>query len=313
MTVVLLKRVAILLVSMAVCSVIIFAFMRIMPGDPAIIALGMNATDQAIAAMHHQFGLDQPLVIQYVDWVSSLVHFNLGESYVTHADIARQITDRLQVTVVLVVVSMLMALSFAVPLGVVMAVRHQRASGFGLSVLSQIGIAVPEFLAGILLVTLFSIQLGWLPSNGWVSITQDFGAFVERLLMPAFSLALVQGSILTRYIRSSVLTEMQEDYIRTARAKGLQPMQALVRHGLRNAAIPVTTLMALQLVTLLIGAIVIERVFVIPGLGSLLFKAVANRDLLMVQDIVMLVVAAVLLVNFLVDVLYRVLDPRIRS
>lgn len=313
MIVLLLKRVAILVVSMVVCSVVVFAFMTLMPGDPARVVLGMNATDQAVALMRHRFGLDQPIVVQYFDWINQLIHFNLGESYVTHADIAEQILNRLQVTVWLVVVAMLMAVMFALPLGIVMAVRHQRPSGFMLSVLSQTGIAVPEFLAGILLVALFSVQLGWLPSNGWVALAENPSAFLARLIMPALSLALVQGSILTRYVRSSIMTVMREDYIRTARAKGLQPMQALVRHGLRNAAIPVTTMLALQLVTLLIGAIVVERVFVIPGLGSLLFDAVSNRDLIMVQDIVMLVVTAVLVVNFFVDILYQALDPRVRS
>lgn len=313
MTVVLLKRLLILAASLIVCSIVVFAFMRVMPGNPAQVALGMNASEQAITALNHEFGLDQPLTVQYFNWIGQLVQFDLGRSYVTEADIAQQILGRFQVTVWLVVIAMLIAIMFALPLGIFMAVRHQRVSGFALSVLSQAGIAVPEFLAGILLVAVFAVQLGWLPSNGWVPPTENPVAFVERLIMPALSLALVQGSILTRYVRSSVLTVMREDYIRTARAKGLRPMQALVRHGLRNAAIPVTTMLALQLVTLLIGAIVVEQVFVIPGLGSLLFDAVSNRDLIMVQDIVMLVVTAVLVVNFLVDVLYQVLDPRVRS
>lgn len=313
MTTQLLRRTAIFLISLAVSSVIVFAFMAILPGDPARVALGMNASDQAVSDLRHSFGLDQPLLTQYTQWIGQLIHFDLGTSYVTHADIAAQIAARFQVTAWLVVTAMLIAIVVALPLGTIMAVKNRRVSGFVLSALSQVGIAVPEFLAGILLIALFAVKLGWLPSNGWAVPAEDPIAFAKHLLLPAVSLALVQGSILTRYVRSSVLDVLREDYIRTARAKGLKPMQALGRHGLRNAAIPVATVMALQLVILLIGSIVVERVFVIPGLGSLLLDSVSNRDLIMVQDIVMLLVTAVLLVNFLVDILYRALDPRVRT
>lgn len=313
MTIQIMRRVGILLLSLVVSSMVIFAFMVVLPGDPARVALGVNASDEAVAAMRHDYGLDQPLAQQYVKWLGQMLRFDLGDSYVSHAAIAPQIADRLQVTMWLVAVAMLIALLVALPLGTFMAVRHRQPSGFVLSIVSQIGIAVPEFLAGILLITLFAVTLGWLPSNGWTPPAQDPAKFIKQLLLPVLSLALVQGAVLTRYVRSSVLEVLREDYLRTARAKGLRPMTALRRHGLRNAAIPVTTVLALQLVTLLISAIVVERVFVIPGLGSLLLDSVANRDLIMVQDIVMLLVAVVLTVNSLVEVVYRVLDPRIRT
>lgn len=309
----LLTRLGVLAASLAVSSVVVFAFMAVLPGSPARVALGVNASDAAVAEMEQQYGLDRPKLTQYLDWVGGLVRFDLGESYVSKAEIAPQITDRFQVTLWLVVLSMLLALAIAVPLGVLMAVRHRNLSGLALSAFSQLGVAIPAFLAAILLVTFFSLKLGWLPANGWTAPADDPAMFLKQVVLPVLSLGIVQGAVLARYVRSSVLDVMREDYIRTARAKGLRPMRALVRHGLRNAAIPVVTILGLQLSTLLVGAVVIERVFVIPGLGSGLIDAVANRDLILVQDIVMLLVAAVLVVNFVVDLLYLVIDPRLRS
>lgn len=307
------RRFAIFLVSIAVSSVIVFAFMAILPGDPARVALGVNASDEAVAQLRADFGLDQPLWRQYLDWVHGLVTFNLGDSYISGTAIAPQLLDRLQVTLILVVTAMVIALVFALPLGVLMAVKQRSVWGVVLSGLSQVGVAIPAFLAGILLITVFSVQLGWLPANGWTPPALDMGMFLKQLILPATSLALVQGAVLTRYVRSSVLDVLREDYIRTARAKGLRSGQALVRHGLRNASIPVVTVVALQLATLLIGAVVVERVFVIPGLGSFLLDSVANRDLLVVQDVVMFLVVAVLLVNFIVDLVYVLIDPRLRT
>jgi peptide/nickel transport system permease protein len=313
MTVKVLQRCVILLVSLVASSVLVFAFMAVLPGDPARVALGVNASPQAVAQLHQEFGLDRPLPAQYLDWARGLVTMHPGTSYVSHAPIGSQISDRLLVSLWLVGTAMVIALLVAVPVGTVMAVRHRRLSGLVLSAASQVGVAVPAFLAGILLITLFAVKLRWLPANGWTPPVQDPVMFVKQLVLPALSLGLVQGAVLTRYVRSAVLDVLREDYVRTARAKGLRPMKALVRHGLRNAAVPVVTVLGLQLATLLIGAVVVEQVFVIPGLGSLLLASVANRDLIMVQDIVMLLVVAVLVVNFLVDALYLVIDPRLRA
>ncbi len=306
------RRVGILVLSLLASSVLVFAFMAVLPGDPARVALGVNASDEAVAAMRSQFGLDRPLVTQYLDWMRGLLTFDLGTSYVSRAPIGPQVADRLQVTLWLVVTASLIALVIAVPLGVLAAVRHRRPSGLVLSAASQVGVAVPAFLAGILLITVFAVQLGWLPANGWTPPVVDPVMFVKQLVLPAVALGLVQGAVLTRYVRSSVLDVQREDYLRTARAKGLSPMAAMRRHGLRNAAIPVVTVLALQLATLLVGAVVVERVFVIPGLGSLLLDAVAQRDLRIVQDVVMLLVVAVLVVNLVVELLYVVIDPRLR-
>jgi peptide/nickel transport system permease protein len=308
-----LQRTGVLLASLLASSVLVFAFMAVLPGDPARVALGVNASEEAVARLRQQFGLDRPLAEQYLSWVSGMARFDLGESYVSRAAIAPQISDRLQVTLWLVGTAMVVAVAIAVPLGTVMAVRHRSPSGLVLSALSQVGVAVPAFLAGILLITVFAVRLGWLPANGWTPPAQDPVAFLRQLVLPALSLGIVQGAVLTRYVRSAVLDVLREDYVRTARAKGLMPMAALRRHGLRNAGVPVVTVLALQLSTLLIGAVVVERVFVVPGLGTLLLDSVSNRDLIMVQDVVMVLVVAVLLVNFVVDLLYLAIDPRLRA
>ena len=308
----LLQRVAILVAGLAVSSVVVFTFMAVLPGDPARVALGVSASDEAVAQLRNEFGLDRSLPAQYLSWVKGLLTFDPGSSYVSHAAIGPQVADRLMVTLWLVGSAMVLALVLAVPVGTLMAVRHRKASGLALSAVSQVGVAVPAFLAGIMLITVFAVRLGWLPANGWTPPAEDPVMFAKQLVLPMLSLGLVQAAVLTRYVRSAVLDVLREDYLRTARAKGLRPMPALVRHGLRNASVPVVTVLGLQLATLLIGAVVVERVFVIPGLGSLLLDSVSNRDLIMVQDVVMILVVAVLVVNFLVDLLYLVIDPRLR-
>jgi peptide/nickel transport system permease protein len=307
------ERTAVLLVSLGVSSALVFGFMVLLPGDPARVALGVNATEGDVSRLRLEFGLERPLVEQYLSWVGGLVHLDPGISYVSRAQIGPQIVDRLQVSLILVAASMTIAVALALPFGTLMAVHHRKASGLVLSALSQVGVAVPAFLAGILLITVFAVQLRWLPASGWTPPAYDPGMFLQQLLLPALSLGLVQGAVLTRYVRSAVLDVLREDFLRTARAKGLTPMRALVRHGLRNAAVPVVTVLGLQLATLLVGAVVIERVFVIPGLGSLLLDAVGNRDLIVVQDVVMVLVVAVLIVNFVVDLLYLAIDPRLRT
>ncbi|GAB2762858.1 ABC transporter permease [Amycolatopsis magusensis] len=313
MTARILRRTAIFLVSLLAASIVVFVFTAVLPGDPAQVALGVNATPELLAQTRQEFGIDRPLPTQYFDWLGGVLSGDFGKSYVTRDAIGPQLADRLGVTLWLVGAGMLVALLIAVPLGTLAAVRHRRASGTAISAVSQLGIAVPAFLAGILLVQVFAVQLQWLPAGGWTPPIQDPGEFLRGLILPALSLGVVQGAVLTRYVRSSVLDVLGEDYLRTARSKGLMPGRALVRHGLRNAAIPVVTVLGLQLTTLLVGAVVVERVFVLPGLGSMLLDAVAARDLLTVQGIVLVLVAGALLVNFLVDLLYTALDPKLRG
>ncbi|ASR33682.1 ABC transporter permease [Prauserella marina] len=313
MTVAILRRTAILLASVLAASIVVFLFMAVLPGDPAQVALGVNATPELVERTRQEFGLDRPLLTQYLEWMGGVLTGDFGTSYVTREAIGPQLLDRLGVTLWLVGAGMLVALLIAIPFGTVAAVRHRKPSGALVSALSQFGVAVPAFLAGIVLVQIFAVRLGWLPSGGWTPPNQDPVEWLRGLILPALSLGLVQGAVLTRYVRSAVLDVGREDYIRTARSKGLRPYPALVRHGLRNAAIPVVTVLGLQLATLLVGAVVVEKVFVLPGMGSMLLDSVAARDLLTVQGIVLVLVVAVLVVNFVVDVLYAVLDPRLRA
>ncbi|WP_130011404.1 ABC transporter permease [Serinicoccus sediminis] len=309
----LLHRAMVFVLSVLAASVLVFAFMRVLPGDPARVALGINASDESVAALREQFGLDRPVVVQYLDWMRGMLTLDPGIEFISKAAIGPQIADRLQVTLILVAASMLLAVVVAVPVGIWMAVRHRHVDGVLMSAASQVGVAIPAFLAGIVLISVFAVRLGWVPSGGWVVPAQDPVGFLQRIVLPSIALAGVQAAVLARYVRSAVLDVLREDYLRTARAKGLRPVQALWRHGLRNAAVPVVTVLGLQLATLLVGAVVIERVFVIPGLGSLLLDSVAQREILTVQTVVMVLVVATLLITFLVDALYLVIDPRLRT
>ncbi|MCS4492333.1 ABC transporter permease [Corynebacterium sp. ES2794-CONJ1] len=295
-----------------IASVVIFIALRIIPGNPAEIALGVTATAESVADLEAKMGIDQPMWIQYAQWIGGLLRGDLGISLTSGTDISTQVFDRLQVSMILVICAMVVSLCIAIPLGMWASYRAHNLDGVIITALSQVGIAVPSFLAAILLVATFAIRLDWVPANGWEVPNQDFGGFLSHLILPVISLGLVQGAIMTRYIRGAILEVMNENFMRTARAKGLSPAQALRAHGLRNAALPVITVLGLQLTSLLIGAVVIEKVFVIPGLGSLLLTAVTNRDLPTVQTIVMILVIFAVVVNALVDVTYALVDPRTR-
>ncbi|AQA26080.1 binding-protein-dependent transport system inner membrane component family protein [Rhodococcus sp. MTM3W5.2] len=309
----LVRRLGIFALTAAFASVLVFALLSVLPGDPARIALGVQATAEEVARERTAMGLDAPAHVRYGNWVWGMLHGDMGESYLTRQPVGPEIFDRLQVTLWVVGAAMVVALVVAIPLGVLAAVRRNRADGVLIGGISQVGIAIPAFLAGVLLVTVFAVELGWLPSSGWQAPIEGIGGFLSYLTLPALALGLVQGSVLTRYVRSAVLDELGADYLRTARAKGLTRTGALLRHGLRNAAVPVVTVAGLQLATLLIGAVVVERVFVVPGLGSLLLDKVGQRDMAEVQSIVMVLVLMVLLLNLVVDLLYTAIDPRMRS
>lgn len=304
-----LKALAKFVVTLFAASIAIFLLMRAVPGNPARVALGVNATDDAVAELTTALGLDRPLLTQYFEWVGGLLSGDFGTSLASQQDITPLVADRAQVSLILVGLAILLALAGAVPIGMWLA----RTGNSFVSALTQIGIAIPSFLVGIIMVAFFAVRLGWLPANGWIPPDQDFGGFIARLIMPVISLALVQGAMLTRYVRSSIVDVMDQDYIRTARALGLSHAEALRRHGLRNAALPVLTVTGLQLTTLIVGAVVIESVFVIPGLGSMLLDAVSNRDLTTVQTLVMLLVFFTLAINLATDLAYRVIDPRLKE
>ncbi|GAA1471903.1 ABC transporter permease [Corynebacterium felinum] len=300
------------LLTLLVASVVIFIALRIIPGNPAEVVLGVTATKESVAELSASMGLDQPLWSQYFSWITSLATGDFGHSLISGTDISPLVFDRLLVSLLLVAAGMTVALGIALPFGVWAAARAKYLDGLAITALSQMGIAVPSFVAALILVASFSVHLGWFPANGWSVPNQDFPGFLSRLVLPAVSLGLVQAAIMTRYVRGAVLDIMTEEFMRTARAKGLSPRQALFRHGIRNAALPVVTVTGVQLTSLLIGAVVIEKVFVIPGLGSLLLTAVTTRDLPTVQTIVMLLVVCAVIINALVDLTYIIVDPRTR-
>ena len=307
-----LHRLAVFVLSLALASVLIFLACAALPGDIAQVILGQNATPEALAELRRTLGLDRPLLLRYLDWVTSMLTGDFGTSFLNRLSVSSQIAARLGVTAWLVLFAMLLALLVAVPVGLLAAVRSRQLSGFVVSALSQVGLAVPAFWAGILGVSLFAVHLRLVPANGYVRLGDDPGEWARHLVLPVASLALVQASVLVRYVRAAVIEVLAEDYLRTARAVGWTRMRALVRHGLRNASLSVVTVLGLQLSTLFVGAIVIEQVFALPGLGSLLLDAVAQRDLVVVQGTVMVLVFAVLLINALVDLSYLALDPRLR-
>ncbi len=288
-----------------------FAVLAVLPGSPAQVILGTQATPSAVHALSAKLGLDQPLWERYARWVGGLVTGHLGRSYISGRPIAGQIGSALQVTGPLVGLGLVVGLAVALPLGVLGALRHRRPSGVAISAASQVGIAVPNFVAGILLIIVFAVALHLLPAGGFTPWAVAPVTAIRSLALPAVALGVVEGAILSRYVRSAVLDVLRSDYLRTARAKGLRPAQALWRHGLRNAAVPVVTVLGLEVAGLIVGAVVVENVFTLPGVGTLLLQSVQNRDLLTVEDIVMMIAGVVLVVNLLVDLSYHLLDPRI--
>ncbi len=307
------RRTAIFLVSLVAASFLVFFVMSVLPGDPAVVMLGTQATPEAVDAMRTELGLDRPLVVRYADWAWSAAHGDLGTSFFSGIDIAGQISSRLAVTLPLALLAIAITTVIAFPAGVFAAARHRRLGDTVVSTLSQVGLAVPAFWAGLLLVTTFAVRRNWFPAGGFPGWDEGVWVGLRALTLPAVSLALVQGAILTRYVRSAVLETLREDFIRTARAKGLSRSQALWRHGLRNASIPVLTVLGLQFAALLAGTVVIESVFVLPGLGSMLLQAITRRDLFLVQGGAMVIVAFILTISLVVDLVYHLADPRVRA
>lgn len=299
--------------TLVAASIVVFVIIQVVPGDPAAYMMGMNASPDSIEALRHQMGLDAPALERYFDWVGGLATGHFGTSYTYLTPVGTLIAERLMVSGPLALLAMVLSLIIAIPVGVIAVSKRGTAIDTGLGAVMQIGIALPNFWIAMLLIMVFATQLQWFSAGGFVGWDAGVLPALKGLLLPAIALAAPQAAIIARVLRSSLLETMNEDYIRTARAKGLSVGQSLWRHALRNAFIPVLTIIGLQLPFLLAGGIIIENVFSLPGLGRLVFQAITQRDLIVVQSVVIVLVFAVVSVTFLIDLAYTVVDPRLRS
>ena len=307
-----LGRLTSLIISLIVASIVIFAVIEVIPGDPAAFMLGVNARPDTIAALRAEMGLDQPVAVRYFEWVIGLLQGDFGRSWTYKTPVADLIADRVWVSLPLAIYALLLSTIIAFPAGIYAASRRGGAGDITIMGATQLGVAIPNFWFAMILVLIFAINLRWFSAGGFPGWDNPLLA-IKSLTLPAIALALPQAAILARVMRSSLLDMLGEDFIRTARAKGLTRRQALWKHAVRNALIPVLTIIGLQFSFLLAGGIIIEQVFFLPGLGRLIFQSISARDLIVVESVVMLLVFVVILVNFLVDLAYAVVDPRLRT
>ncbi len=312
------KKIQSLALSLLVASLVIFVAVEVVPGDPASFMLGINAQPETIAALREQLGLNVSLWERYFTWLTGMLQGDFGTSYTYRTPVAEMIQDRMVISLPLAVYALVLSTLIAFPAGILAATKRGSATDTSVMGVTQLGIAIPNFWFAMLMVVVFAINLRWFsaggfPRGGWGDSFADYMAAMKALTLPAIALALPQASILARVMRSSLLDTLTEDYIRTARAKGLSKRQTLWRHALRNALIPVLTIIGLQFAFLLAGGIIIEKIFFLPGLGQLIFQAITQRDLIVVESVVMLLVFAVIIVNFTVDLAYGLADPRLRS
>ena len=314
MSLFLFKRLITLIATLVGTSVVVFLVLEILPGNAAQILMGPDASPEAVTALAQKLGLDRPAATRYWEWVTGMLRGDLGLSYAYSTPVGELVLERLTLTVPLALMAMVLTTVLALAAGIYAAARHNKLGDVGIMGLTQVGIAIPNFWFAILLILLFSVQLKWFSAGGFPG-WQEEGILggLRALMLPALSLAVVQAAILARITRSAVLEVLREDFVRTARAKGVSQRATLWGHVLRNAMIPVITVMGLQFAELLAGTIVVESVFYLPGLGRLIFQSISNRDLIVVRNCVMLLAAMVVIVNFVVDVLYAVIDPRVKA
>ena len=306
------RRVAAFVATLCFVSVLVFVVIRILPGDPVLVIMGTEGSPEAAARLRESMGLNRPLVVQYVDWLARATRGDLGTSIQYDVPVGALIVSRLPVTVPLMGLAALFMILAALPLGLFAATRHRRLGDYLTMIVSQIGIAVPSFWAGLLLILLFSVRLGWVQSGGFTGWSEGLWPALRSLLLPAVALGFFQAAVLIRATRSAVLDVLREDYVRTARAKGVREALVVVKHTFRNAMIPVVTVMGLQLGQLIAGSIILESVFALPGLGRLALGAITARDVPVVQGVTLFVASCIVAINFVVDLTYAVLDPRIR-
>ena len=304
------RRLIGLTATLGVLSVVIFLALEFLPGDVAQILLGTEARADTLAALRAQFGLDRPPLERYLAWVTGFATGELGQSRIYGVDVAKLIADRLAVSLPLALMAFVLAVALALPMGMLAAARRGRAADYAVIGAAQIGLAMPGFWLGILLILTFAVALPWARASGFPGWQGGAGPALGALILPAITLALAEAAILARVLRASLLETLGEEYIRTARAKGLTPTRILFGHALRNALMPVLTIAGLQLGFLLAGAVVVETVFTLPGLGQLLVQSIFQRDLAVTKSVVMLFAAAVVLINAAIDIAYHLVDPR---
>lgn len=306
-----LRRLGALIVTLFLISLIVFLVLRVIPGDPAQLILGTEADPGTLARLRAKLGLDRPVLVQYLDWLKGIATGDLGRSIHYNLPVAGLIASRLAVTGPLALLALLFTMIIAIPLGIYAATHHNRLGDYGVMAFSQLGISIPEFWLGILLILLLAVYWRWFPAGGFPGWGRPLAA-LRALVLPALALGVVRAAIITRIMRSALLEVLGEDYIQAARSKGLAERIVIYRHALKNSLISVVTVLGLQLGGLLAGAIIIETVFYLPGMGRQVILAIFQRDLPVVQGITLFIAATIILVNFLVDLLYGLLDPRIR-
>ncbi|EHK56181.1 ABC transporter permease [Allomesorhizobium alhagi] len=312
MTTYLLKRLAIGALTLVVASIVVFSVLEILPGDPARLMLGLNASEATVQVLREQMGLNQPILLRYLDWAGGLLTLDFGKSYTYSVPVIDLISERVVVSLPLAIMALLLSTAIAIPVGVFSAQRRGSTADTLSMGAAQIGVAIPNFWFALILIYIFAVWLRLVPAGGFPGWNAGLWPAFKALILPAVALALQQAAILARVTRSALLDVLGEDYIRTARAKGMPRNYVLWRHALRNAMIPLLTILGLQFAFLIAGTIIIENVFYLPGLGRLIFQAITQRDLIVVESVVMLLVATVIVVNFLVDLSYAIVDPRLR-
>ncbi len=307
------SRIAQIIPTLLVVSVLVFCLQQLMPGDPALVLAGEERDPQVIAQIRAELWLDRPLPVQYLHWMGNVLHGNLGYSWRMREPVTELVAEKLPVTLQLSAMAFLFAVVIGVPAGIVAAVKRNTAWDYLANAIGLAGLSTPTFWLGIMMILLISVQLGWLPPSGYVPLTEDWRQSLATTVMPAFVLGNAIAAILMRHTRSAMLTALDQDYVRTARAKGLREWGVVIHHALRNALIPVVTLGALELGTLLSGAVLTEQVFSIPGFGKMIVDAVFNRDYPVVQGVVLVTAFLYVVLNLIADLLYVVINPRLRE